>query len=126
MWTSILPLVRPSTRRSTSRRHQVELKVVREEMMKAFNEKDEETRRELEDETRKLQEQMNRMKMDSEGMASNYSMQEEMRAMQEQARREREQAEAAYKQQMDDLNRRSTRGENKRPRCRESGDEKTA
>ena len=93
------------------RRHQVELEAVQEEMMKALKEKDEETRREMEEETRKLQEQMNKMRADSEGMASNYDkeknrMQEEMRQMQEQARQEREKAEALYKQQMDDLNRR--------------------
>ncbi|KAF9650766.1 hypothetical protein BDM02DRAFT_3111513 [Thelephora ganbajun] len=91
------------------RRHQVELKAVQEEMLKALKEKDEETRQELEEETRKLQEQMNRIKTDSEGMASNYQeekrrMEEAMKQMQEQARQERERAEAAYKKQMDDLN----------------------
>jgi len=91
------------------RRHQVELKAVQEEMMKALKEKDEETRQEMEEETRKLQEQMNKMRADSEGMASNYGeekrrMEETMRQMQEQARQEREQAEAAYRKQMDDLN----------------------
>ena len=93
------------------RRHQAELKTVQEEMMKALKEKDEETRQELEEETRKLQEQMDRMRMDSEGMASNYQeekrrMDEAMREMQEEARQEREQAEAAYRQQMDELNKR--------------------
>jgi len=91
------------------RRHQVELKAVQEEMMKALKEKDEETRQEMEEETRKLQEQMNKMRADSEGMASNYGeekkrMEETMRQMQEQARLEREQTEAAYRKQMDDLN----------------------
>ena len=93
------------------RRHQVEMKAVQEEMMKALKEKDEETRQEMEEETRKLQEQMDKMRADSEGMASNYSeekrrMEETMRQMQEQARQEKAQAEALYKQQMDDLNRR--------------------
>ena len=93
------------------RRHQVELKAVQEDMMKALKEKDEETRQEMEEETRKLQEQMNKMRADSEGMASNYSeekrrMEETMRQMQEQARQERERAEAEYRKQMDDLNRR--------------------
>ena len=93
------------------RRHQEELKAVQEDMMKALKEKDEETRQELEAETRKLQEQMDRMKMDSESMASNYlaekrKMEEAMERVEEQARRDREKAEAAYKQQMDDLNRR--------------------
>ena len=91
------------------RRHQAELKSIQEDMMKALKEKDEETRQELEEETRKLQEQMNKVRLDSEGMASNYQeekrrMEESMRQMQEQARIEREQAEAAYRKQMDDLN----------------------
>jgi len=93
------------------RRHQAELKAVQEDMMKALKEKDEETRQELEEETRKLQEQMNKVKVDSEGMASNYDaekkrMEEEMRRMQEEARQERARAEEAYRQQMDALNKR--------------------
>jgi len=93
------------------RRHQTELKAVQEEMRKALKEKDEETRQELEEETRKLQDQMNKIRVDSEGMASNYQqektrMEETMRQMQEQARQDMERAEAAYKQQMVDLNRR--------------------
>ena len=93
------------------RRHQAELKTVQEEMLQALKDKDEETRKELEGETRKLQEQMNRMKTDSDGMASNYQqekkrMEEVVKEMQEKARQEREQAEAAYRQQMDDLNNR--------------------
>jgi len=88
------------------RRHQAELKDVQEEM-KALKEKDEEARQELDEETRRLQEQMDRVKLDSESMASKYQeekmrMEEEIRQMQEQVR----QAEAAYKQQMEDLNRR--------------------
>ena len=87
------------------RRHQAELKEVREEM-KALKEKDEEARRELQEETQRLQEKMDKARMDSESMASKYEeektrMKEEMRQMQEQVR----QAEAAYKQQMDDLHR---------------------
>ena len=93
------------------RRHQAELKSVQEDMIRALKEKDDETRQELEAETQKLQEQMNKMKMDSEGMASNYQeekrrMEETMRRMEEEARQAREQSAAAYKQQMDDLNRR--------------------
>ena len=91
------------------RRHQAELKAVQEDMVKALKEKDDETRKELEEETRKLQEQMNKIKMDSEGMASNYLQEKKktedaMKEMQEQARLERERVEAEYKKQMDDLN----------------------
>ena len=92
------------------RRHQVELKAVREEMMEALAMKDEETRQELAEETRKLQEEVEKMRMDSEGMVSNYNEEkkradEVIRQMQEEARQERERAEAAYKRQMGDLNR---------------------
>jgi len=59
------------------RRHQVEMKAIQEDMMKAFNEKDEETRKELEDEMRKLREQVKKTKMDSEGMASHYRAEKE-------------------------------------------------
>lgn len=93
------------------RRHQAELKAVQDKMMKAIKEKDKETRQELEQETRKLQDQMNKVKKDSQGMASNYQaekkkMQEAMKQMQEKTRKERERAEAAYKKQMGDLNKR--------------------
>jgi hypothetical protein len=92
------------------RRHQVELKAVREEMLEALAKKDEESRWELAEETRKLQEQVDKMRTDSEGMVSNYNEEkkradESIRQMQEEARQERERAEAAYKQQMVDLNR---------------------
>ena len=93
------------------RRHQAELKVIQEEMKQALKDKDEETRKELEEETRKLKEQMDKMGRDSAGMESNYleekrRMDEAVRQMQEQVRQEREKAEAAYKQQMEDFNRR--------------------
>jgi len=91
------------------RRHRAGMKELQEEMEKAMKEKDEETRQELEEETRKLQEYMDKVKMESEGMASSYQeekgrMEERMRRMQEEARQERERADAAHKQQMDDLN----------------------
>ena len=93
------------------RRHQEELKAVKEDMLKALKEKDEETRQELEEETCRLQEQMDKMRMNSESMASDLQeekrkMGEAMREMQEKARKEREQAEEEYRKQMDDLNRR--------------------
>jgi len=91
------------------RRHQAGMKELQEEMEKAMKEKDEETRQELEEGTRKLQEQMDKIKMESEGMASSYQeekerMEERMRQMQEEARQERDRIEAAHKQQMDTLN----------------------
>ena len=90
------------------RSHKAELKAVQEDHMKALKEKDEETRKEMEEEARRLQDQMNKIKMDSEGMTSNYNeekkrMEEVVRRMEEQARQERERADAAYKQQMDGI-----------------------
>ena len=93
------------------RRHKDELRDVQEEMEKAIKEKDEETRQELEEGARKLQEHMAKMTVDWDGMTSSYieekrRSEEVMRQMQEEARQERVRIEAAYKQQVDDLNRR--------------------
>ena len=92
------------------RRHQAEMKAVREEMMQALKEKDEEARQELEQETRKLQQQIESIKRDSEGMAANYAAEKErmaarMREMGQEARRERQRVEDACNKQMADLNR---------------------
>ena len=94
-----------------TRKHQAELKVVEEGMMKALEAKDEETRQELEDETRRLQGLVDKAKVDSENMASNYEeekrrLEEVVREAQEQAQRERERAEAAYRERLDDLSKR--------------------
>jgi hypothetical protein len=93
------------------RRHQAELKAVQEGLMQALKEKDEETRKELEEETKKLQGQMERIKKDSEGMASNYTaekqrMEARMREMDQEAKKERQRVEAEYNRQMADLTRR--------------------
>ena len=90
------------------RRHQAELEEVREEMIQALKEKDEETSRELEEETRRLQEQMEKVKRGSEGMTSNYAAEKErveakMKEMDQQAKG-REQAEAEYHRQPTESN----------------------
>jgi hypothetical protein len=90
-------------------RHKAELKAVQEEMLRAFERRDEETRRELEEEKHKIQEEINKVKMDSEGMAASYNeekrrMEEAMRQMQEEARQEWERADAEHRRQMSDLN----------------------
>ena len=53
-------------------RHQVELKAIQEEMVRALKDKDEKLRKELEEENCKLREQMKKIRQDSEGMASNH------------------------------------------------------
>jgi len=93
------------------RRLQAELRDIKVEMKEAVKGNDEETKQELEEGARKLQEQVIKMMMDWEGMTSSYIEEKKrteqvMRQMQEEARRERERIEAAYKQQVDDLNRR--------------------
>ena len=82
-------------------RHQAELKGLREEMMRALKEKDEETRRELEEAKRKLEEQMERIMKAAERMAVNYAAEKErmaakMKEMEQELKQERERAEAEY------------------------------
>ena len=57
--------------------HGAELKKVWDDMMQAFMDKDEATRKDLEEEAKGLQELMERIKEDLEGMAENYAMEKE-------------------------------------------------
>ena len=89
------------------RRHQAELKEVREEMMQALKEKDEETRQELQEEKRRLRGRIEKIKKDLEGMTMNYVAEKErievkVREMERETRGERERAEAEYKRQLAD------------------------
>jgi len=93
------------------RRYQDELKLIREEMLRALMEKDEETRQELQVEMHRIYEGLNKMRMESDGMAANYKeekwqMEEAVRQIQAEVRQERERAEAEHRRRMDDLNRR--------------------
>ena len=95
-----------------TRVHQVELKAAQEEMLLSLREKDKELRHELEEVTRRIQEEMSRVRMDSEGMAASYNeekrrMEEVTRQVQEQARQERGRAEAEHRRRIDDLNERN-------------------
>ena len=95
--------------------HQAELKLIREEMLRALKENDEATRRELQEEMRKIYEDVNKMRMDSEGMAADYDeekwrMEEAVRRMQEETRQERDRAEAECRKRIDDLNQRLQHG----------------
>lgn len=90
------------------RRHEVEMRGLREEMRQALKEKDEETRKELEEETRRIREQMDKMRVESETMASKYNeerkrMEETMQRMQEQAKQERLRAHAEHMRQINEL-----------------------
>ena len=90
------------------RRHENEMNTLREDMRQALKEKDEETRKELEEETRRIREQMDKMRVDSEALASKYSeerrrMEDTMQRMQEQARQERLRIHAEHMRQIDEL-----------------------
>jgi len=90
------------------RRHAAEMNALREEMRQALKEKDEETRKELEEETRRIKEQMDKMRVDAETMASKYheerrKMEETMLRVQEEARQERLRAHAEHMKQVNEL-----------------------
>lgn len=92
------------------RRHQANVKAIREEMFQALKQNDEEIRRGLQEEMHKIYENVNRIRMVLEGMVAEYNeekwrMGEAVRRIQEETRRGREQAEAEYLRRMDDLNR---------------------
>ena len=79
-------------------------------MEQASKEKDEQTRRELEEETRKLQEPVGKIKEDSEGLAAGYAAEKEkwearMKGMEQDAKEERERVTAEYQRQLDNLTR---------------------
>ena len=89
-------------------RHQAELKAVKSGIEKALQEKDEETRQELEKETHKLQEHIDKTRADLETVTSRYDeerrkMEEEIKRMREDTRQEVDQAHAEHRQQMEQL-----------------------
>ena len=92
-------------------RYQSEAKAIREVMLQALKQNDEEMRQELQYELHKIYESMNKMRMDSDGIATSYHeekwrMGEAVKQAQEEANQERELAEAEYRRRMGDLSRR--------------------
>ena len=90
------------------RRHEAEMKALREEMRLALEEKDEWMKNVLEQETRKIKMQMDKMKMESDGMAAKYNeergrMEQTMQRMQEQARQERLKAHEKHMKEINEL-----------------------
>ena len=82
-----------------ARRHRDELEKVRKAMLRALERKDEETRKELEEETGKLQKRIEKIEKDSREMASNYAtekkrMEDRMKEMEKEAEKWRQLAEA--------------------------------
>ena len=92
-------------------RYQSEAKAIREEMLQALKQNDEVMRLELQEELPKIYESMNKMRMDSDGIATSYHeekwrMGEAVKQAQEEANQERELAEAEHRRRMGDLSRR--------------------
>jgi chromosome segregation ATPase len=80
------------------------MRKLQEEMQAAINERDEETRRELEEEHRKLRERMAKVQNDSEKLASDYNRDKErLEQMIEEAKQHAERAEMEYQKQIQDL-----------------------
>ena len=90
------------------RRHQEEMKILKEDMEQAMKDKDEETRRDLELETTRMQKEIERFQNDSERLASDYKKEKEMlearmERMELEAKQEAERIANQYKQQIDEL-----------------------
>jgi len=94
--------------------HQTELNIIREEMLQALKDDDEELRRALQVEARRIREGLNKMRVDLDGMEADYNeekwkMEEAMRRIQKEVCQEMEQVEAEYRRRTDDLNQRLRR-----------------
>ena len=86
--------------------HQVELEEIREEMVRALREKDDETKRRLEWEWEKVRERMKESVRDSEGMAANYAAEKgRVEARIRETEQEAEQVEGNHDQQLAEPNR---------------------
>ncbi|TFY83407.1 hypothetical protein EWM64_g598 [Hericium alpestre] len=88
-----------------ARKHRQELKLLQEEMQAAIKAKDEETRKELEQESQRLQREMSRLQNESTRLATEYKeekarMEIAMKEMQAQAARDAEAAMAEHTHQM--------------------------
>ena len=90
------------------RKHQQEMRVLREEMEQAIKDKDEETRRELEIETKRMQREISRFQTDAKRLESDYKqekerLEERLGEMESKARQEANRVAAEYQQQIDEL-----------------------
>ena len=87
------------------KRHQTELKELREEMAEALMEKDGEVRQELEEAKRNLEEKVEKAKRGLEAMAMNYAAEKErveakVKEMEQETRQERERVKVEYDQKL--------------------------
>ena len=90
------------------KRHQAEMRSLKEEMEEAMRNKDEETRRELEIETQRMQKEIERFQYDSQRLESDYKKEKEridarVQQMESEAREESERIQAQYQRQIDEM-----------------------
>ena len=88
--------------------HRAGLRKFQEGMARAMKDKDERTRRQLEEDRKKLQAQVDRVKKESEGLASNFAAEREkweakVKEMGQKAKEDRERVAVEHKRQLDDL-----------------------
>jgi len=90
------------------KKHQEEMRVLKEEMQQAIRDKDEETRRELEIETRKMQREIAKFENDAKRLASDYKSEKDkletrLTQVEAEARQEADRIAAQYQRQVDEL-----------------------
>lgn len=90
------------------KKHQQEMRVLKQEMEQAIRDKDEETRKELEIETKKMQREIARFENDTKRLASDYKKEKEklesrLGEMEAESRREADRIAAQYQGQIDEL-----------------------
>ena len=90
------------------RKHQQEMRVLKEEMEQAMRDKDEETRRELEIETRRMQKEVERFQNDARRLESDYKIEKErlecrLEQMQSESRQEAGRIASQYQRQVEEL-----------------------
>ena len=90
------------------RKHQEEMRTLKEEMEQAMRDKDEETRRELEIETQKMQREIARFENDTKRLASDYKDEKDrldarLAQAEAETRQEAERVAAQYQRQIDEL-----------------------
>ena len=90
------------------RKHQEEIRALKEDMEEAIRNRDEETRRELEIETQRMQKEIKRFQNDSERLESDYKQEKERLAarleqMESETRKEAERAAAEHQRQITEM-----------------------
>ena len=90
------------------RKHQQEMRALKEEMQRAIRDKDEETRRELEIEAQKMQREIAKFENDTKRLASDYKNEKDklearLEQMEAEAREEADRVAMQYQRQVDEL-----------------------